>query len=203
LPRRGRWGVALGMAMGMGLATPTQGMGQEAGESATVDHGFTIDIEEIAALTIGGNLLSWIVSGIPSSPGTSIVAEAGHDPELDFPRIYLRYTSLVQEGQTRKLTAEIGQNGVLLPSGLALKILIDPMQNDVSNFGTVGQRAVTTFVPLSTTPVDLVTGIGTGYTGNVGTWGWPVVVELSVSSTADIYAQSADMMVTFTLTEGS
>jgi hypothetical protein len=203
LPRRGPWGVALGIAMGVGLATPTQGMGQEGGESATVDLGFTIDIEEIAVLGIGGTLQPWTVAGTPTNPGAWILADIDRDPELDFPRIYLRYTSLIQQGQTRKLTAEIGQNGVMIPSGLAIEIQVDPKQNDVSTFGTFGERAVTTMVPLSTTPLDLVTGIGTGYTGTVGTYGWPVSVVVTILSTADLYAQSADMMVTFTLTEGS
>lgn len=140
--------------------------------------------------------------------GTAVVIgiegpdSAGASPKISYvnaDKNYLQYSSITVDGQTRKITGAItGASGV--PGGVVLRVT--PATAAGYKVGAVGSAAGAA-VTLSGTAQDIVTGIGSGYTGTAATDG----VQLSYSiilTPEDLTATgTATVEVTYTLTDGA
>lgn len=104
---------------------------------------------------------------------------------------YIKYTSSIATGgSNRRITASINQ---LIP-GINLKILI---ANSSSGLGTLG--IPTSSVTLSTTPKNIITGIGGSYTGAPG---HRVTLSADVSDYHDLRVFiTKPVTITYTITE--
>lgn len=157
-------------------------------------HTVEITISEVANLRV--------YEGTTVEIGIEGPDSAGASPRIIYTNAdsnYLQYSSIVLDGQTRKITGAItGASGV--PDGVVLRVT--PATAAGYKVGAVGS-AVGTAVTLSGTAQDIVTGIGSGYTGTADIDG----VNLSYSVTLtpeDLKATgTATVEVTYTLADGA
>ncbi len=106
--------------------------------------------------------------------------------------IYLRLSSL-KPGNDRKV--QVAAN---VPAGLTLKVTAG---TNTGGKGTTG--APNANVVIGSTASDLITGIGSGYTGNTSNHGFPLTYKLSVDEdeVANLAAGNTAVTVTYTITE--
>lgn len=180
------------LIVSMVMAVAWSGVGLAA-ESDTDTHDVKITVNEVAELRIEGGGSTAVVIGAPDT--------AGDSPKTtwtDKDAAYLQYTSIVQTTQTRRITAEIKAADNKLPDGVALKVNPTTAGCGQGTLGTAGGE-----VTLDETARDIVTGIGSGWTGTGGTDG--VKLEYSVELTAaDLKETSVGTTtITYTLTEGA
>jgi hypothetical protein len=123
----------------------------------TNTHSVGITVNEIAELG---------VFGINGSKITIVVKKKENEGDLPEAYLtnknsgYLRYTSIIKKNEYRRITGAI-TNGTV-PEGVALKVT--PITAEGNKKGAVGS-AVTGKVTLSGEPEEIVTGIGSGWTG--------------------------------------
>lgn len=111
---------------------------------------------------------------------------------------FVQISSIVGAGLTRKITASVNQ----IPAGTTLDVTTTvPSNGNIG--GTVGTG--TTTVLLSTTAADIVTGIGSCYTGTASTDGYKLDYKWNAGSPANygniIETSSFNATVTLTITE--
>ncbi|MFZ5565061.1 MAG: hypothetical protein ACOZBW_13515 [Thermodesulfobacteriota bacterium] len=120
----------------------------------TATHDATITINEVALIGLDDTAaLEWTIDAPTSgTPGDEFSVTDPADATK-----FLQYTSIVSSTTTRTITVEIDAD---LPTGLVIAIA----PTDASNCGDLGTSAA---VDLTVTgsAEDLVTGIGSGYTG--------------------------------------
>lgn len=108
----------------------------------------------------------------------------------------LNYTSIVEDGETRDITVGINNN---LPTGLSLEITAGSIFDGA--VGTIGSGQT---IELATTGTskNIVTGIGSVYTGTGNTKGHPLTYNLKVddSKYSSLEAASSTVTVTYTIT---
>jgi hypothetical protein len=152
----------------------------------------TVTIEEVAILGIVGGDPSFVV-GAPTTGGDAfVITENNTDAS------YLQYSSIVDTGLTRKITAATSAN---LPTGVALEVT--PTTATGGKVGTIGTAEGT--VVLSTLAKNIVTGIGSGYTGTAPTDGVRLNYSLALTPEALVTTNldgPANITVTYTLSEG-
>jgi len=142
------------------------------------------------------------VSGDPSALTIVAPGVAGDQPadQSDSTR-YIRYTVVVTSGKTRTLTGEItATTGDGVPDGCALKLTA---ATPVGGVGAVGTSAGQKTLDEGGGAQTLITGIGTGRAGGVGSGsGSQETFTLSVSDfTALKGGQSGTATVTLTFTD--
>ena len=148
--------------------------------SATVE----FSVEGIAAIEVTGKL---------SGPLTLTVPDRGDTSPISDSSTYVRYTSLVREGETRTITAVISSG--TLPSGCALRLEVVGLSTNCS-----AGAAVPGGVYLSSSPQSLLTGIGNCATGTGSTDGVRIAYELVVENGANLVAgQTTTVVVSFIL----
>jgi hypothetical protein len=111
---------------------------------------------------------------------------------------YVQISSIVATGLTRKITASVDN----IPAGTTLNVSASIPSN--GNFGgTVGTGSA--LVDLTTTAADIVTGIGSCYTGVSGNDGYKLDYKWNAGSPANygniIETSSFNATVTLTITE--
>jgi len=156
-------------------------------------HSISINIPEVALLDLEGG------SSITLAPTAPV--EAGL--ALDFSSatnnaIWVNYSSIVAATKTRKVNAAITSGAV--PAGLQLKVTAGTYAG--VGKGTLGTAA--SQVTLTGTAQDVVTGIGSCYTGNGASSGHQLTYALSLTS-ADAYNQllqaNTPITVTYTISD--
>jgi len=135
------------------------------------------------------------VSGNPSTLTVAVPAQGGQTPANPSDSgTYLRYTSTVASGVTRKITAAWGGTDAA-PAGSSLKLTADPS-------GGANQGASAGQITLSSTAQNIVTGIGGCATGTGATNGARLTYALSINDVTSLVAsQNKAATITFTLTD--
>lgn len=170
------------MALAWSPTTPATG-------TITQDVGVTV--ESVAQMAINGSGVPvFIVSSADTAGGAPSIVKDPYDR-------YLQYTSIAPTGESRSLQAALS---AAAPAGMAVRL----STSAASGTGAVGVAQYTASgeaaALLSTTPVDLVTGIGTGYTGDGATDGLLLNYELAMTDQMDQVGTGTQVMeVTFTL----
>ncbi len=183
--RRLKWTSALMLGVVAG-AWSTQ---TSATETLTQDVGVTV--QSVAQMAITGlGVPVFTVSSAPTPGGAPSIVRDTYDR-------YLQYTSIAPTGESRTLQAQLS---AAAPAGMAVRL----STNATNGSGAVGVAQYTGTgagaALLSTTPVDLVTGIGTGYTGDGATDGLLLSYELAMTEDLDQIGTGTQMLeVTFTL----
>jgi len=178
-------GITSLMALGLWIASvPVHG-------SETLTQAVSVNVNDVAQMTISGLGVPAFIVGTAANPGgaPSVIK----DP---FDR-YLQYTSIVPNGETRTIQAALSSAA---PSGMEVRLSTGATQGT----GAVGTAQYTSAgasaALLSTTPTDMVTGIGTGYTGDGATDGLLLTYELAMNGDIDqINSGTQSLEVTFTL----
>jgi hypothetical protein len=160
----------------------------------TDSHLVEITVSEVANLRIHEGTTVMAAIGSPET--------AGDSPLITYTNAntnYLQYTSIVADGATRKITGAItGASPV--PNGLVLRVV--PSSATGNKVGAVGS-AVPTTVTLGTVAADIVTGIGSGYTGTAATDGVKLTYSVALTPEDLETAGTVTIEVTYTLTDGS
>lgn len=173
----------------VGLIVGSWVMPTHASETLTQDVGVTV--ESVAQMAITGlGVPVFIVSSADTAGAAPGIVRDPYDR-------YLQYTSIAPTGESRSLQAQLS---AAPPAGMAVRL----STNATNGTGAVGVAQYTgsglAAALLSTTPVDLVTGIGTGYTGDGATDGLLLSYELAMTEDMDQVGTGTQMMeVTFTL----
>jgi hypothetical protein len=129
----------------------SMGAGQASAASATASHSIDINVNEVALLALDDTATLVFGIGAPTKAGEAFSVTQPADAVK-----YLQYTSIVEEGKTRKITAQLSTD---MPAGLELAI-------DATSASKCGFLGSAIDVVLETAgSIDLVTGIGSGYTG--------------------------------------
>lgn len=166
------------------------------GFSATdsTDHLVYINVSEVALINAVGTDPDFSIGAPLGARGGEAFAVTSSNADA----MWLQYTSIVSnDGLTRKITAAIdGADDI--PAGL-LKVTA----NTPTGTGRAGNLgAEFRSVVLTTTPADIVTDIGSGYTGT-GDSGVQLIYALDLdddNTAAALYAATYTVNVTYTLT---
>ncbi|GEM_PF-628769 len=166
-----------------------------ASASETMTQDVSVLIENVSQMAIQGTgIPAFIVSSAPTAGGQPGVSKAPYDQ-------YLQFTSVVPNGETRTIQAQLSSP---LPTGVAVRLATSAP----SGTGEVGvaqhEGAGASGALLSTTPVDLITGIATGFTGDGSTDG--VLLDYALEMTGDVgQMTTGDYLaeVTFTMAAAS
>jgi hypothetical protein len=106
---------------------------------------------------------------------------------------YINFTSAVNLGVTRTITAQITSGSI--PSGMSLKLTITPAS------GMVGTRGTNvSSINLSGTQQVIVSGIGGSYTGLGSGYGYNLKFELVISDYSQLRSGSTSLSITFSIT---
>lgn len=159
-------------------------------ESDTATHDVTITVEEVAILSVDGDNVTFTL-GEPE--------DAGDPPKETWTNndddVRLQYTSVVKDGETRSIKAQI-TNGSL-PVGITLKVLADVISGDGT--GSAVKPAVTIS---GGSAEDIITGIGTGWTGR-GDNGAVLKYSVELDYEGLVTSGNETVTITYTLTTGS
>lgn len=155
-----------------------------------------IDTDDIAAqFTVPEVIL------VDLEPGTTIllspasVIEAGNALNNSTNNsTWLNYTSCVSPSETRNITVQLD---TALSSGVFLQLEVAAFSG--IGAGTLGTQ-IATPVALSTSPQNIITGIGGAYTGNGTGNGFQLTYTLGVTDFSQIQAGSTNIGITYTIT---
>lgn len=159
--------------------------------SSTSTQTVTVNVNNVAQVAISGlGVPAFIIGTADSAGGEPSIIRDPYDR-------YLQYTSIVPNAEVRTIQAQLS---AAPPTGLEIRL----STNATNGTGTVGVAQYTSpgagAALLSTTPVDLVTGIATGYTGDGATDGLLLNYELSMTNQmGQLTSGMRSMEVTFTL----
>ena len=177
--------IKLSLSVFAGL-TASYLMGQD---SNVATHSLDISIPEVALVDIeGGASISYDLTA--NEAGNALASESS-DSDL-----WLNYTSVVASGATNKITVQID---ALVPG---VEIGLDvAAYSGTSGEGIMGTAPGTT-ITLGTEAVDIITGIGSCYTGNGNANGHQLTYDISLASGdfGNIVGGSADISRTVTYT---
>lgn len=144
-----------------------------------------LNLQEIALLDIEPTGTLNFSFTAPSEAGNTLTTPSANTTK------WLNYTSAVTVGNTRNVTAHID---AALP-GVAIKIQAGAVA--AGGGGALGVSAGQ--VTLSTTPVNIITGIGGAYTGNGTNRGHQLTISLEVSDFSEL-SQTTNEVITITYT---
>jgi hypothetical protein len=168
-----------------------------AADNNTDAHKITIGIPNIALLDIEPNN-----DGFDMDVTQAVANEAGNP--LDFTVTnatkWLNYTSVVNSGQTRRITAQITTG--TLPSGVSLKVQAATSSTRKGTLGTT--TGVKTLLTSGT--VDVITGIGSCYTQNGANKGSLLSYSIEMAddnstSWSQLVSDDYEVTITYTITE--
>jgi hypothetical protein len=171
-------------------------------DTEEAQHSVSINIPEIFILDIengsGDTDASTILDLTPNIP-TDLEAGQIVDFSKTDASLTLNYTSIVSADETRSVTVGLDSD---LPAGIKLEVVAGAIMggNSVGATGTP-----TTAVSLASSAVNLITGIGTGFTGDGNTNGHRLTYTLSTDATAFSSIVATDdtpisRVVTYTIT---
>lgn len=129
-------------------------------DGTTATHTVGIAINKVALVDIETSGSSANINLNPVAP-----TEAGLGLSFDGVTnsdLWLNYSSIVENKKTRNITASISNT---LPAGISLKLAATNITN-ASSKGAKGTSSITTAQVLSSTALNVITGIGSCYTGN-------------------------------------
>lgn len=162
------------------------------GDKNTEDHKVTISIPEVALLDLEGTKDITLKIDGPSEAGKAVsFANATNDD------VWVNYSSIAKSHKTRKVTVSINKN---VPGGVKLNVL-------ASSYSGGGKGALGTpkgALTLKTTAQDIVTKVGSCYTGDGANNGHKLTYSLALTGDAD-YAKlvegDTEITVTYTLVD--
>ena len=158
------------------------------------DHKVSVTIPEVALLAIHSDFADGteFYSTSTNSAGGSIQFNQPNKSGN-----WINYSSVINRNQHRKITATITGE---VPPGLILKLNVSECRGN--SMGEVGQGHRS--VKLSNNPTEIISGIGSGFTGNGVENGHHVQYEMEVNN-KDFYTNSQknknSVYVVFTLTD--
>ena len=163
-------------------------------DTETDSHEITIGISEVA-------LLDLEAADKNITLNSTAPTEAGLATNFDVTdsSIWLNYSSIVGSGNSRNIKVKIS-NGTV-PSGLQLTV---EAGNDAGNGAGTKGSPVSAAVVLNATDADIITGVGSAYTGNGVNNGHNLTYKLSQSgdySTLDYDNNGTVLTITYTLTD--
>ncbi|NQU85166.1 MAG: hypothetical protein HQ541_05335 [Mariniphaga sp.] len=156
-------------------------------------HSISISIPEVALLDLEGGSSINLAPSAPSEAGNPFDFSTAVDNS-----IWVNYSSVVASGRTRTVTAAITTGSV--PTGMSLKVTAGSYAG--SGNGTLG--GATSQVTLSNSAQDIITGIGSCYTGNGASNGHNLAYALELDSNNDydeLVQDNTSITVTYTLTD--
>ena len=156
-------------------------------------HSVSINIPQVALLDLEGGSSITLAPTAPTEAGDALSFASATDNS-----IWVNYSSIIASGKTRTVNAAITSGTV--PTGLLLKVTAGSYAGSgKGTLGTAGSQ-----VTLSTTAQNIITGIGSCYTGNGASNGHNLTYTLELGST-DNYNQlvqaNTSITVTYTITE--
>ena len=174
-------------------------------DNGTDNHKVNVMIPQIALLDIeytGGSKDIVLSVAAPTEAGEGIVLTGATNNSL-----WLNYTSIVDKGvgslnATRKVSVKIS-NGVV-PGGLDLKVASSAASSDGK--GTKGTPAGSALT-LSSTDQDIITAIGSAWTGNGGGKGHQLTYSLAESNSGNDFnlldndLDNTQLTITYTISE--
>jgi hypothetical protein len=166
-------------------------------------HNLSLRIDEITLLDIedgnGGSVKDFIFEINPSD----LVSEAGAAfnstielKDRNSREAFLQYTALV--ANKKYVKAEITSGS--LPNGFSLNVKADEAKNGKGKVGNEKNK----YVKLTNSGEEIISNIGTSYTGTGGKRGHKLDYQLEIENNADIAKLSSgsfDITVTYTITE--
>ena len=158
--------------------------------STTATHSVSLKVPEVAMLSV--------VEGSGGSNSVSLEFEeleaAGEwfTEVTSTEAIYLRLSSL------KPAADRIVQVSATIPAGLTLKVSAGENTGGKGTTGTPKENVV-----IGSAASDLITAIGSGYTGNISNNGFPLTYKLSVDedNVSSLAAATTAVTVTYTITE--
>ena len=156
-------------------------------------HNVSINIPEVALLDLEGGSSITLTPDVPTEAGEAFDFSAATDNS-----IWVNYSSIVASGNSRSVTAAITSGTV--PTGLLLKVAASGYSG--TGQGTMGSAG--SELTLSGAAQNLVTGIGSCYTGNGANNGHQLTYQLELASASDydeLVQGNTSITVTYTLTE--
>lgn len=106
---------------------------------------------------------------------------------------YINFTSAVASGVNRTITVQITSGS--LPSGMSLKLTVSRAGGGMGQLGTN-----ITSINLTSNQENIITGIGSAYTGQGFGFGYNLSYELVISDYSQLRAGSTSLTITFTIT---
>jgi len=149
-------------------------------------HQINVTVDGIALLRVNdGNAITLQITA-PATEGDSTAVKSNATN-------YLQYTSIRASGVTKKVTAA---TDVAVPAGLSLLVTAAAPTTGAGTRGTSGGRKA-----LSTSASDVITGIGSCYTGIGATDGGLLTYQLFVNNWTNVLSGGPTAVtVTYTLT---
>jgi hypothetical protein len=169
------------LIIGLGVAMFVVGGAFAASDTAS--HDVTLQVQEVALLALNdATTLTLTIDGSGISAGDSLNSISDSDSTRS-----LAYTSLVQSGLTRSISAAVGTS---VPGGTQLLLEATSV---ASGCGTAQGQ-----ITLGTTATDVVTGIGSCNTGGSPT---ALTYTFDVVDSSLLSVANSTITVTYTLTE--
>lgn len=167
------------------------------GDSDEASHIINFEIPTSALIDIegeGGNTNITLTPTAPTEAGLGYDFSTATDNSL-----WLNYSSIVEKGQKRKITATLN-DGNKLPTGLTLSVLAADATNDGN--GDKG-RSTGSAVELNNKAKKIITGIGSCYTGDGVSKGSNLTYSLKFNDNKykNLVAENHNLTVTYTITD--
>lgn len=158
-------------------------------------HDLTIDVQEVALLALQANNGDDInFSAIhPEVAGQQIKIAEDQQSEL-----WVNYSSIVKANHRRKVTATVVGD---IPGGIVLKVMASESRGE--GRGKLGEPL--SWVKLENTPVDIISNIGSCYTGRGTQNGHLLTYRIELEDQSDQYAylsqSETSLQILYTLTD--
>lgn len=157
------------------------------------EHKVTISIPKVALLDLEGTKDITLKIDGPTEAGEAVSFKNATNSG-----IWVNYSSIADGNNTRKVTVEIDKE---VPSGIYLKVLASGYSG--SGKGNIGQVTGQNLT-LKTTPQNIVTKVGSCYTGDKAENGHNLTYSLELTADADygkLLEGETEITVTYTLVD--
>jgi hypothetical protein len=153
-------------------------------------HAVSITVPAVSLIDIEGGTTISLNPVAPIEAGLTFTAPAANSA------LWLNLTSIVPASQTR--TVNVSMTGTLSE---ALSVTVQAASPTTSGNGTKGTPAGGALT-LTGTDQAIITGIGSGYTGDGGASGFNLTYNLVIDNTqtANLLATTSNLTVTYTMT---
>jgi len=159
------------------------------------EHEINVSIPEVALIALqseGEDAINFLVTA-PDIAGQQVKLSKSEQPE-----IWINYTSLVRANQKRKITATVQGD---IPPGF--EIILKTSGGTGNGKGQLGNPLDK--VTLSNVPADVITGIGTCYTGQGTQNGYLLNYSLELINGGNLYNKirqtESSLQIIYTLTD--
>lgn len=184
---------AIVKTLGLGLALVLAANTTFAQDTHTDNHTIGLSMPAVALLDIepaASKNISMEFSASDLEAGNPIATSVANSS------LWLNVTSIVPSGKTRKVTASVSDN---VPTGTTLKVTAASYTGTgEGTFGTPGAQ-----ISLATTAANIITGIGSCYTGNGASNGYNLTYlwERNTGSFGSLLNATTSVTVTYTLVQ--